>query len=200
VETAFIVSYAILWLLVLIGGFVLFAAIRQIGILSWRLEQLAATTPSRIERNGLKSGARAPDFALPDTSGKEHALRDYRGRETLLVFAQPGCGPCTALVPELNAFVDRRRLAVVAISNAEPEANLRWQREVGARFPVLSQERWSVSKEYQTFASPFAFLVDGEGVIRAQGIVNKKQHIDLLLSSAKRRKEKEPEPAGSASA
>jgi methylamine dehydrogenase accessory protein MauD len=189
-ETALIASNVVLWLVVIILGFLLFASFRQIGILSWRLEQLAATTPSRIERNGLKPGTKAPDFSLTDTSGREHSLQDYRGRTMLLVFTEPGCGSCSTLAPDLNKFVEKDALAVLAVSNADPEANRRWREEVAAKFPVLSQEHWSVSKKYQTFATPFAFLVDEEGVIRAQGIVNNRQHLALLFASAKRSKEK----------
>jgi methylamine dehydrogenase accessory protein MauD len=182
---AFTASYVVLWLVVLVVGFLLFAAIRQIGLLSWRLEQLAATTPSRIERNGLQPGTKAPDFTLPDTGGEAVSLREYHGRKALLVFMQPGCGPCEALAAELNRYLNRDGLAVLAISNADPEENRRWREEIGAKFPILAQQHLSVSRQYQAFATPFAFLVDEEGMIRARGVANKKQHLDLLFSSAK---------------
>jgi len=193
---AFTASYVALWLLVIAGGFLLFATIRQIGILSWRLEQLAATTPSRIERNGLKPGTKAPDFTLQDTSGKEVSLREYHGHKALLVFMQPGCGPCESLAADLNRYLDKDGLAVLAISNADPEENRRWQGEIGAAFPILAQQHLSVSRQYQAFATPFAFLVDEEGVIRARGVANKKQHLDLLFSSAKGSRGKEVVGAG----
>jgi hypothetical protein len=51
-----LVSYVALWLVVLFLGFLLLGALRALGVLRWRLEQLEATTPSRMGRGGLKPG------------------------------------------------------------------------------------------------------------------------------------------------
>ena len=69
-----LVSYVALWLLVLLLGFLLLGALRALGLLRWRLEQLEATTPRRIGRSGLRLGKKAPDFTLPTISGGEVAL------------------------------------------------------------------------------------------------------------------------------
>jgi hypothetical protein len=39
-----------------------------------------------------------------------------------------------------------------------------------------------VSRRYQVFATPFAFLIDERGVIRSKGIVNNGQHIGYVLA------------------
>jgi hypothetical protein len=87
-------SYAALWVLVLAAGFLLLGALRVYGILAWRLDELAATTPNRAGRTRLKPGTPAPDFTLPRVGGGEASLEDFRGRPVLVVFVQPGCGPC----------------------------------------------------------------------------------------------------------
>jgi peroxiredoxin len=74
-------------------------------VLSWRLEQLEATTPRRLGRDGLKPGKKAPDFALPSASGHEVSLHDFSGRQVLLVFTPAVCSPCRAVIPQL----DRRK-------------------------------------------------------------------------------------------
>jgi hypothetical protein len=48
-----LVSYVALWLVVLALGFLLLGALRALGLQGWRLEQLEATTPSRVGRGGL---------------------------------------------------------------------------------------------------------------------------------------------------
>jgi hypothetical protein len=53
---------------------------------------------------------------------------------------------------------------------------------VAARFPVLSQTQFSVSKKYEVFATPFAFLIDERGVITSKGIITSRQHIRYVLS------------------
>src|SRR5438046_9932093 len=94
------VSYAVLCGAVLFLGFLLLGALRAVALLRWRLEQLEATTPSRLGRSGLRPGNKAPDFTLPAISGGEVALNHYANRKLLLVFMQPGCGPVHPTVPE----------------------------------------------------------------------------------------------------
>ncbi|MBK8315538.1 MAG: redoxin domain-containing protein [Acidobacteria bacterium] len=41
--------------------------------------------PRADEQNGFIESLNAPDFTLPDTSGKKHSLSDFRGRKVLLL-------------------------------------------------------------------------------------------------------------------
>ncbi len=55
---------------------------------------------------------------------------------------------------------------------------------MNARFPVLQQEKFSVSRRYEMYATPFAFLIDPQGVIASKGIINNGQHIGFVLARA----------------
>src|SRR6266849_2024638 len=183
-----LVSIVILWLFVAVLGFLLLGTLRALGLLTWRLEQLEATTPKRLGRDGLKPGKKAPDFSLPSADGKEVALHDFAGRKVLLVFTQSGCSPCQKIVPELNRLAAVGRIAnpshpqVLVVNNGDLEATRQWSAEVAARFPVLAQDEFSISKKYEVFATPFAFLIDAKGVIASKGIINNRQHIGYVLS------------------
>jgi peroxiredoxin len=123
---------------------------------------------SRIERDGLKAGAPAPAFRLPDLNGGTVALEDYRGRRVLLVFSDPHCGPCEELAPHLVRLHRRQRdggLAVLMVTRGDVEENRRKAETYGFEFPVALQERWKLSREYGIFAMPVAFLIDEAGVI-----------------------------------
>jgi methylamine dehydrogenase accessory protein MauD len=164
-------------------GFLLLGTLRSLGLLRWRLEQLEATTPKRLGRDGLKRGKKAPDFTLPSASGPEVSLHDFAGRKVLLVFTQAGCSPCHAIVPELNRLRGDD-CQVLVVNNGDVAATRQWADELKPRFPVLVQENFSVSKRYEVFATPFAFLIDERGVIRSKGIINTRQHIGFVLSGA----------------
>ena len=179
-----LVSAVVLWVAVFLLGFLLLGTLRALGLLSWRLEQLEATTPRRIGRDGLKPGRRAPDFTLPSTAGHEVALHHFSGRKVLLVFTQSGCGPCRTIIPELNRL-ERGETQVLVVNNGEPEATRKWSAEVGARFPVLAQDKFSISKKYEVYATPFAFLIDPQGVIVSKGIITNRQHIRYVLSGTR---------------
>jgi methylamine dehydrogenase accessory protein MauD len=175
---------AALWAVVLLLGFLLLGTLRALGVLGWRLEQLEATTPKRLGRDGLKPGKRAPEFTLPSADGRLIALPDLLGQKLLLVFTQSGCSPCTEVVPDLNRLANRGDCRVVVINNGNTEATRMWSEQIGARFPVLAQDRFSVSKLYEVFATPFAFLINEKGVIASKGIISNGQHIRYVMAGA----------------
>ena len=84
--TLFLISYVLLWLALIAVAFLLLGTLRSLGLLQWQLDQLEATRPSRINREGLKAGTRAPDFTLPNALGGEVSLSDYAGEPVFLFF------------------------------------------------------------------------------------------------------------------
>jgi methylamine dehydrogenase accessory protein MauD len=186
-----------LWGLVLVLGFLLLGALRAVALLRWQVAQLEATTPSRLGRSGLRPGQRAPDFALPTVDGGQVALEHYAGRQLFLVFMQPHCGSCQRISPELDRLHDSGAVQVLVVQNGDAEGVRRETDEHPTRFPVALQERFTLSKRYQVFATPFAFLIDERGVIAARGIVSTKQYLGFVLSRAGHEdKEGEAESSG----
>src|SRR5687768_9472044 len=121
-NTAWLVLNLVLLASVLGLAFLVLGALRALGVLTWRLDQMEAMRPSRIGRVGLKVGRKAPSFTLPSANGGEHSLADFAGRRLLLVITQTGCGPCMEIVPELNRLHDRGEFQVLVVNNGEPEA------------------------------------------------------------------------------
>jgi peroxiredoxin len=157
--------------------------LRALGLLKWRLEQLEATMPRRLGRSGLKPGKKAPDFTLPSVAGGEVALHDFAGRKVLLVFTQAGCGPCQRIMPDLNRL-ERRDLQVLVLNKGGAETTRQWAAKLQLLFPVLIQDGLDISKKYEAFATPFAFLIDENGVVASRGIISSKQQIGYVLSGA----------------
>ena len=188
------------WLAILALGFLLLGSLRALGLQGWRLEQLEATTASRVGRNGLKPGKIAPDFTLANVSSGEVALRDFIGRKVLLVFTQSGCGPCNRIMPELNRLQAAGEVQVLVVNNGELEPTRTWAAQARVRFPVAVQERYSLSRQYEVFATPFAFLIDERGIIGSKGIVNNRQQLGFILdgASADRNQRANLEPSGAA--
>jgi methylamine dehydrogenase accessory protein MauD len=180
--TLLLIASIVLWLVVLLLGFLLLGALRCLALLRWQLEELEATTPNRQGRSGLKPGKKAPDFTLPSAEGPEVALHDLAGRKLLLVFTQAGCSPCQVIVPELNRLAGE--VQVIAVCHGDAEAVRGWVAAARPTFPVLVQERFGVSRQYEVFATPFAFLIDERGVIRSKGIINSKRQIGFVLGGA----------------
>jgi peroxiredoxin len=128
-----------------------------------------ALSDSRIPRHGLQVGTAAPPFALPRVDGGELSLAEYRGRRLLLVFSDPACGPCDALLPRLEEAHRRSgSVRLLMVSRGEVEANRAKVRQHGITFPVVLQRHWEISRQYAMFATPMAYLIDEAGLIAAE--------------------------------
>ena len=138
---------------------------------------------SRIEREGLKVGTRAPVFRLPDLQGRMVSLEEYRGRQVLLVFSDPHCRPCDELAPHLVRLHRNHAnngLALILVGRGEREENRRKAEQHGFQFPIVLQEKWKLSKEYGIFETPVAFLIREDGVIAKEVAVG----TDAILALA----------------
>jgi peroxiredoxin len=113
----------------------------------------------------------------------EVALHDFAGHKVLLVFTQSGWGPCEQIVPDLNRLT-RRDVQVLVVNRGDVETTRKWASETGVRYPVLVQNGLEVSKKYEAYLTPFAFLIDEEGVITSKGIVSSKQYLGYVLMGA----------------
>jgi peroxiredoxin len=142
---------------------------------------------SRIQRDGLKSGTRAPGFTLPLVLGGEISLEGYRGWNILLVFSDPHCEPCNALAPRLERLeADSPELQVIMISRGDPEANRRKIADHGLTFPVALQRHWEISRSYGIFATPVGYWIDEEGLIPAAVAVGTEAILKLAASARSR--------------
>jgi methylamine dehydrogenase accessory protein MauD len=193
-------SWIALWVIVLFLGFLLLGSLQTLARLRWRLEQVEATMPSKINRNGLKLGTRAPEFSLPDTAGDQVSLRDFAGCRVFLVFTQSGCRPCHAVLPELEKLPVKGEVRVIVVNNGDLGSTRDWTKRLNLSFPVLVQERYELSKRYEAFATPFAFVIDERGLIASKGIINNRQHIEFVLSGATGRETSHHRPSESGAA
>src|SRR6202158_3589939 len=119
----------------------------------------------------------------------ELALEDFRGRQVLLVFSDPGCGPCQELAPKLNAmYSDNPDIQVITISRGDREANRLKAAEQRLKFPIVLQRQWEISRLYGMFGTPIGYLIDEQGIISADVAVGMEPIVALLSGAATRAK------------
>ena len=105
----------VLLVLAVLSGWVVFSLLRQQGRLMPRIDNLelrieaagiGPAVPATPSSMGLPLGQPAPGFALPQFGGGQLSLDALRstGKPLVLVFSDPLCGPCTALLPQLSAW------------------------------------------------------------------------------------------------
>jgi peroxiredoxin len=188
------VAVAIPWviagLFVSLGCWIGFQLIHQNGRLLSRLEALeqqithvrtvpAAPPPPALSQQPsappapppLPLGSPAPAFELPDLAGRRRKLSDFRGRELLLLFFNPGCGFCTRMAPDLARLTvngARGRPMPLVVTTGEAEVNRKLVEEYGIRCPVLLQQGMEVGSQYQCHGTPMGYRIDAQGAIASE--------------------------------
>lgn len=136
---------------------------------------------SKLKRDGLKAGAVAPEFTLPDIDGGEVSLADFRGKRVLLVFSDVNCGPCETLAPQLQKIhIERRDVQVLVVSRRDVEANRAKAESLGLTYPIVMQKQWEISLKYGMFATPIGYLIDEQGVLLSDVAVGVEPILALL--------------------
>lgn len=177
-------SYVALWIVVAILSVIVLGLVRQLGLIHLRLgpEQNLWTT-----REGLEIGSAAPGFRAMDVlHGEELTLQNLKGKPSVLVFLSPTCGPCVELMPHIRDFQKSKsgRVSLVLLSQASPQSSREFAITHQLNVPVISDADGEIFKTYQAPATPFAYRLDKEGVVRRRGVVNTFEALEALLDDA----------------
>ena len=126
------------------------------------------------ESTMLELGTSAPDFDLPDPTGKRTKLADFDGSDALVVAFICNHCPFVIHIREQLAIFAReysyRNVAMVAInandvSNYPADSPERMQEEIenfGYSFPYLYDESQQTAKAYHAACTPEFYLFDGD--------------------------------------
>ena len=185
----------------LIGeGWLLWLILRQQGRLLLRIEAMESQQAARstapqpapvaaapAPKLGLPVGSPAPAFVLSGLYAETLTLDAIRssGKPTVLIFSDPGCGPCSTLLPEVGRWQHEyeRKLNLVLISRGTPEANRAKVTEHGITRVLLQQDR-EVTEAYQVRGTPGAVLVRPDGTIGSQAAMGPDAIRELVAGAA----------------
>ena len=142
------------------------------------------------QRQGPRPGScrrcAGPEFELPAADGRRVSLRALlaRGLPVLLVFSDPGCGHCTALLPQVADWQHqhRDRLTVALASRRSAGQNAATPETHGLR-DVLVQANREIAEAYQVNGTPSAVLIAASGKI-ASPLASGAQAITQLIHRA----------------
>ncbi|HEX4648457.1 MAG TPA: methylamine dehydrogenase accessory protein MauD [Steroidobacteraceae bacterium] len=180
--TALAVSNVALWILVLVLAAVVLALVRQVGVLHERIAPAGAL----ILQRGLAVGEPAPLLEVADLEGQAHRLGAARAdrRSTLLLFVSPTCPVCKSLLPAVKSSRrdERRWLEVILASDGDSTEQREFVRNQGLDgIPYVVSGALGLA--YQVSRLPFAALLDEQGILRARGLVNSREHLESLFEA-----------------
>ena len=148
------------WLLV--------ALVIGVALLLWRMTASA-------NGNLPKAGDAAPDFSLPDQTGKVRATGDFRGKWLVLYFYPrddtPGCTEQAARYRDAMRELEALGAAVCGVSVDDSESHAEFSRRHNLPFTLLADRDGATAARYGSllnlgiikFAKRNTFLVDPQG-------------------------------------
>lgn len=152
---------------------------------------------------GLTVGEKAPEFLLPDETGKKVSLKSFQGKQVVLYFYPkddtPGCTKEACRFRDSITPILKTGSVVLGVSLDGQESHRKFIAKHGLPFSLLSDEDATVSKAYgvytqkNTYGKKYwgiersTFVIDPEGIVKA--IFRKVKvdgHVDEVLAALKK--------------
>ncbi len=177
------VSYVILWALVIVLSLLVFALARQVGVLHERVAPAGALMPT----SGPKVGELTEVMPLTDLQGHAVAVggADSEGLATLILFISPTCPVCKSLVPVARSLVahEGKRMRLVFASDGDKlEQHIAYVSDLDIEdYPYIVS--LSLGLAYAVSKLPFAVLIGSDGALKSKGLVNTREHLESLVEA-----------------
>ena len=132
----------------------------------------AASSAAPENAAETSTGAKAPDFTLRDTEGRDVRLSDFAGKVVLIDFWATWCEPCKAAMPHLQELYAKhadKGFVILGVSMDGPETMAYVGPTLspyGITFPVLLDEETRVTQLLNPKrAAPMQIYIDRQGRI-----------------------------------
>ena len=139
----------------------------------------------------VKTGVRAPDFTLPDLTGRRNSLKSLLADGPVLVaFFKISCPTCQYAFPFLDRLYRQSKgpsTRIVGISQDVSSKTEQFNREFGVSFPALldsQDEEYPVSNAYGITHVPSLFLIEPDGRIALSSVGFSKADLEELARAA----------------
>ncbi len=136
----------------------------------WLNDLLMMALGQPTELPALTVGMIAPDFNLPDGSGKTISLNQYRGKVVLIDFWQTWCPPCVEEVPYLKSLQDKyggRGLVILGVTDRlDQDGTEKWReflRTKKINYPTLTDAKGTIAAQYNVGGYPHKFIIGRDG-------------------------------------
>ena|SRR3989338_1592490 len=147
-------------------------------------------------------GEKAPDFSLPDQTGREHTLSQYRGKWVLLYFYPkddtPGCTKEACGIRDAWKDFQKNNIQVFGVSVDPVQSHAKFVKKYSLPFTLLADEQKELVKTYDVWGKKkfmgreymgikrVSFLIDPKGVIaKIYETVKPEEHAEEVLNDVK---------------
>ncbi len=132
------------------------------GLLGLLLSQEGGHKSGDNVRTRLDSPA--TDFTLKDTNNMDVNLNDFKGKAVMLRFWTSRCPSCKKEMPVVEKAYRKYKdkgFVVLAVNIEDPkEVAAETAKQLGLTFPILIDNKMSVTRLYKVYATPTSFFID----------------------------------------
>jgi len=182
VSTLGLISYAVLWIVVVVEGVLILALARMVG----RLARKAPVAGARVIDPGPEIGAAIESWTGVDLTGRSVGLTFPRERGVFLLYVSPHCTVCSALLPSARRFLKEiapEADGIWVMTLGQPDTQLAYARENALmQHPVVAESQLPPS--WRLGGAPFGVWIDSTGIVRAKGMVDRREHLESLRNAA----------------
>lgn len=184
-----VISYGLLWLVVVALVFLVVGVLRQLAILTSQLQPAplaSAPTTLPLEDDGPLLGSKLPLIKGESINGfgKVDTESQATGRTTLVIFISPRCPTCQTVVAPLNrvSTSSDRRLNVVIVLRAHDGKECDNFLDI---FPlqaaVICDSDRAISASLGVDRNPLGLLYNEQGILNRKGVVVGQDDLLALL-------------------
>ncbi|MGH2582130.1 MAG: thioredoxin-dependent thiol peroxidase [Anaerolineales bacterium] len=137
----------------------------------------------------LKIGQPAPDFTLPDETGKKHKLSDYRGKTVVLYFYPkddtPGCTKEACNFRDDYMKYKAMGAQILGVSPDSVKSHEKFKNKYSLPYPLLADEGHKVCDLYGVWGEKNMYGRKYFGVIRSTFIIDPEGKIAEIFDKVK---------------
>jgi methylamine dehydrogenase accessory protein MauD len=175
-DVFFLVTYAVLWLLVVLLSTTVFTLAREVAM----VKQRVGPDPGALATtDGPRLGDTAPKLHGELLTGGQ--IDFVPKRTTLVLFVSPHCDACLVLLPEVVKFMKRGPdVDVVMVGSGAAEEFVQLSAIYRINVPLILDPHHTLEREFEIKTTPLGLALDADWVVRSKGIVNDAKHLEAL--------------------
>jgi thioredoxin-dependent peroxiredoxin len=131
----------------------------------------------------------APDFALPDETGKERKLSDYFGKPFILYFYPkddtPGCTTEACSFRDNYSAFQKADVTILGVSPDSPKSHAKFKEKYHLPFTLLADEGHKICELYGVWGKKTSYGKEYDGVFRTTFLIDPQGKIKKVFEHVK---------------
>ena len=139
--------------------------------------------------DAITVGAKAPEFNLPSSNGKDISLKSCRGKAVILYFYPkddtPGCTKEAIAFSELRKKFDKQNALVVGVSKDDVASHMKFIAKHALKVDLLSDSDGAVCEAYGVWVEKNMYGRKYMGIERSTFLIDQKGYLKEIWRKVK---------------